>query len=121
MADKQIPALAKKAAKILDATKGENIVLIDVRQTSSVTDYHLLVTGSSAPHLKALSREIQHALKHEDQCSCRQAGDHESGWIILDYSDIIMHIFSRRAREYYAIEELLAENPQSDLLHTDHQ
>lgn len=121
MAHKQIPDLAKKAAKIMNATKGENIILIDVRKTSAVTDYHLLVTGSSTPHLKALSRETQHTLKCEYQRSCRQAGDHESGWIILDYSDIIIHIFSRKAREYYAIEELLAGNPQSDLLHPDHQ
>ncbi len=115
MTDKKTLASAKKAAKILHDFKGEDIVLIDVRKTSGVTDYYLIVTGNSAPHLKALLREVQYIMKHEETIACRTAGMPDSGWVVLDCASIVVHIFSRTSREYYAVEELWAGNPRVKL------
>lgn len=72
-----------------------------------MTDYYIVVTGGSPPHLKALFDEVQQVLKHEDGIHCyRRSGNAESGWLVLDYVDVVIHIFSRENREYYAIEDL---------------
>ena len=91
--------------------KGQDIKLLDVRELSSVTDYYLIVSGSSTPHLKALFGEVVSVLKHEGMPCYRKAGDPESGWMAIDYIDVMIHIFSKQAREYYAIEELWGQAP----------
>ena len=85
-----------------------------MRDVSSVTDYFLVVSASSPPHIKAMMGAVHHALK-EDHVSCyRKAGTPECGWVVMDYVDVIIHIFSRDSRRYYALEELWAEAPRSD-------
>jgi ribosome-associated protein len=79
---------------------------MDVRRRSSVTDYYVIATGTSAPHLKALQNGVEVALKAKGECCYRKAGIPEGGWMVLDYIDVIVHIFSKEAREYYAIESL---------------
>ena len=101
--------LAKLAAKILDAKKGADIRLLDVGSISKVADYMLVVSGSSPPHLKALSNEVVHALKEKGVPCYRKAGTPESGWMVLDYVDVIIHIFSPAARQYYGVEALWAK------------
>jgi ribosome-associated protein len=105
-------SLAEKARAALDAKKGQNMVLLDVRESSGITDYCLIVSGSSAPHLKALANGVQRALKEDGVSSYRKAGAPQSGWMVLDYLDLIIHIFSREAREYYALEDLWASAPR---------
>jgi len=114
-ADNMIDAIetAQDALSALDGKKALNIVLLDVRGISSVTDYILLATGTSSPHLKALSEEVQRVLKKNRGTHCyRKAGKMEGGWIVLDYVDVIIHVFSTEARDYYAIEELWSEAPR---------
>lgn len=108
-------ALARQAAGILSDKKGEELLLIDVRECSSLTDYVLLVNGSSPPHLKAMLNDLQHTLKQEGVHAFRKSGTPESGWMVLDYVDLIIHIFSPEARSYYAIEDLWPEAPRLDL------
>ena len=103
--------IAKKAAQVLADTKGIEIKLLDVRNLSSVTDYYLIVSGSSPPHLKAMFREIQFVMKKEGTLVFRKAGDPAGGWLVIDYIDVIIHIFLPESRKYYAIEELWAEAP----------
>ena len=114
--DRIIKALetARKAAQVLSDRKGENIILLDVREISSVTDMYLIVTGMSGPHLRALYDETQITLKKDGLLCYRKAGDPEGGWLILDYLNLVIHIFSKEARDYYAIEELWETAPQLD-------
>lgn len=107
--------LALAAAQALDDKKGEGITLRDLRTVSDLTDYSLVVSGSSPPHIKAMAAEVQRALKEKGARCYRKAGDPESGWIILDYFDFVIHIFETTMREYYAIEELWAEAPQIEI------
>ena len=101
--------LATIARDALLDRQGEDIRLLDVRGLSSVTDYTLIVSGSSPPHLKALFSQVQQQLKQAGVPVYRKSGGPESGWLVVDYMDVIIHIFSRSAREYYAIEALWAE------------
>lgn len=70
------------------------------------------MSGSSAPHLKALGDAVQYSLKKEGVVCFRRSGNPESGWLVEDYFDVVIHIFSREARTYYAIEALWAEAPR---------
>lgn len=95
----------------LDDKKGEQIKTLDVRDLSSVTDYYVVVTGTSPPHIKALAEEVDRALKKEGTGCFRRSGTPESGWIVVDYFDVILHIFSPEQRQYYALETLWADAP----------
>ncbi len=98
--------LAEKAASALADKKGEDMLILDVRGISSVTDYMLIVSGNSSPHLKAMLNGTEKDLKTNGVYCYRKAGSPESGWIILDYSDVVIHIFSKEKRGYYSIEDL---------------
>lgn len=85
------------------------MVVLDVRGLSSVTDYYLIATGTSAPHLRALAEDLDVQLKREDVRCYRQSGAPESGWMVLDYVDVVIHLFSPEQRSYYDIERLWAD------------
>jgi len=96
----------------LDDHKGVNITILDVRELSNVTDYYLLVTGTSSPHLKALADETQRALRKSGVKCYRQSGTPDSGWLVLDYLDLVIHIFTEETRGYYALEQLWSDAPK---------
>ena len=97
--------------RVLDDKKGEEILLLDVRELSSVTDYYLLVTGTNTPHIKALAEEVDRVLKADGTKCFRKSGTAESGWVVADYFDVVLHIFSSEQRAYYALEQLWADAP----------
>lgn len=102
------PELIKKIQKAIEDKKGRDIRLFDVRKISTVTDYYIVVSASSAPHLRAIADEIQYSLKKEGTNAYRRSGDPESGWVVVDFFDVVIHIFEDQKRQYYAIEELWA-------------
>lgn len=83
-----------------------------MHRSSGITDYYVIVSGSSGPHLKAMYNEVEQQLKGEGVLPYRRSGDPFSGWLVLDYVDVILHILSREKREYYAIEELWDNAPR---------
>jgi ribosome-associated protein len=95
-----------KAREALAAKKGEDLAVLDVRDLSNVTDYYLIVTGNNSPHLKALATEVERTLKDVGSNCYRRAGSTESKWIVCDYIDFVVHIFSAEMRAYYALERL---------------
>lgn len=109
--------LANAAAEILESKKGENVSIRDVRENSAVTDFYVVASGFSPPHLKAMFNEVQRGLKKIGVRCYRKAGDPECGWLVLDYIDVIIHIFSDEARSYYAIEELWEQGPAEEPPH----
>ena len=106
--------LARLACRALEEKKGADIVALDVRGLSDITDFHVLVSGSSPPHLKALHGAAAHAFKQHGFKCWRKAGDPESGWMILDYGHIVVHVFLKETRDYYALEKLWASAPRLD-------
>jgi len=100
---------AETIAKALEDRKGADVKVYDVRGKSSLADFFVVATGTAAPHLKALVAETQAAMKAQGVSSYRTSGDPESGWIVVDYVDVVVHVFSPEARAYYALEKIWAQ------------
>ena len=100
--------IAIEAALALDAKQAKDIRVFDVRGLSSVTEYYVVATGTSAPHLKALIAETQRRMKELGVSAYRKSGESDSGWVVCDYVHAVVHVFSAEARAYYAIEKLWA-------------
>ena len=94
------------AAKALADSKGVDVKTYDVRGKSSLTDFFIVATGSAAPHLKALVAAVEAALKDAGANAYRTSGEPDSGWIVVDFIDFVVHVFSPEARAYYALERL---------------
>ena len=106
-------ARVAKVRAVLESKKGENIVVLQVTGVSSVTDYMVLCTGLNNPHLRALADEVARQLRLETPpvAAHRRAGSVESEWIVLDYVDFIVHLFTPQMRSYYALEQLWKDAP----------
>lgn len=97
---------ARAIVDILEAKKGEDILLLDLIGECSFTDYFVLCSGPSERTLKALAEEVRKTLKDDFNRVATIEGNAESGWILLDYGDVVLHLFSEAVRQYYALEEL---------------
>ena len=86
--------------------KAVDVRAYDVRGISGFADAFVVSTGTAAPHLKALVAGTQAAMKGAGIESYRTSGDPQSGWIVVDYVDVVVHVFSPEARAYYALEKL---------------
>jgi ribosome-associated protein len=98
------------AAQVAADNRGRDIVVLDLRELTSIFDYFVVATGTSRRQLHAISEEIDHAL--EQGMGDRRLGIEgyrESRWILLDYGDVVVHLFDAETRDYYAIEDLWAE------------
>lgn len=99
--------MALAAARVADENRGRDIVILDLRELTPIFDYFVLATGASRRQLHAMSEEIDHFL--EDQMGDRRLGIEgyrESRWILLDYGNIVVHLFEPETRDYYALEQL---------------
>ncbi len=91
--------------RALEEKKAEDVVAYDVRGRSSITDATVVASATSAPHLRALAVAVERAMAQKG-AHARVSGDAESAWIVLDYSDLMVHLFLPDARRYYDIESL---------------
>ena len=104
---------AEKIRAALEGKKGENVVALRVAEVSSVADCLVLCTGLNAPHLRALADEVVRQLRQESPpiAPHRRAGSAESEWLVLDYVDVVVHLFTPSMRAYYALEQLWKDAP----------
>ena len=99
--------LAQLCRDFADNKKAENIVILDVRDLSSVTDYFVIASGTSEPHLRAIVEEITDRLRDEyDLRPMRKDGSMQGAWVVLDFFDVIVHVMRTDARERYDLEGL---------------
>jgi ribosome-associated protein len=104
------------AAKVAEENKGHDIVILDVRELTDVFDYFLIVSGSSRRQLYAMGNEIQQKLVGEMGDACLSVSGHTEGkWVVIDYGDIIVHLFEPETRKYYALEELWGKGIRVDM------
>jgi ribosome-associated protein len=102
--------LAVDAARIADETKAEDIVVLDVSKVSSITDFFILCTGTSMPHLKAITRDLREKMVETRGVKpMASEGQSESQWLVLDYGVIMVHVFHQSKRELYALEDLWSD------------
>ena len=87
--------------------------MLDVRKVSSITDFFVIASGASDPHLRAIVNEIDGELQKRHRIKCtRIDGDHHSGWIAMDYVDVIVHVMTEESRENYDLEGLWSDAPK---------
>lgn len=98
--------LARQMVKILEDKLGEDILLLDLRGYSDFTDYFILVTGTSERMLQSLADSVSEKIKEETGLNAIEEGKPDSGWIVLDYGYIVVHVLSSEKRNYYQLEEL---------------
>lgn len=111
-----VPLDALTLARLIVAAaadkKGDNIVLLDLRNLSSVTDYFVICTGSVDRQLVAIAENIREVVKTGHQIDARHVeGAGASGWILLDYVDVVVHVFTPSLRSYYNLEGLWQNAP----------
>jgi ribosome-associated protein len=98
--------VVKLCCRVLDDKKASDLVVLDVAAQSSITDYLVLATATSEPHLRALRIELEKVL---DSANVRIVGmdmNQESGWMVIDAFDVMLHLFLRETRERYGLERL---------------
>lgn len=100
------------ARQSLEDKKGEHIVVLDVRKLSSVTDYYVICSGMNSRHYRALADACEKALIAGGRKPHRISGTPESAWMILDYLDVVVHVFGEEARKHYALETLWKDAPR---------
>lgn len=99
--------LALLCRELADRRKAEDIVVLDVRKISSITDYFVIATGTSEPHLRAIADEIQDKLRDERGVRPRAVdGTLQTAWLVLDYFDVIVHVMRADIRKLYDLESL---------------
>jgi ribosome-associated protein len=105
--------LALLCRELADDKKAEDIVILDVREVSSVTDYFVIASGTSEPHLRAIVDEIRDRLRERHELRPRAVdGTLQTAWVVLDYFDVIVHVMRRDLRDRYDLETLWGDAPR---------
>lgn len=105
--------LALLCRELADNRKAEDIVVLDVRDLSSVTDYFIIASGTSEPHLRAIVDEITDELREGYDLRPKAIdGTLQAAWVVLDYFDVIIHVMRRDLRERYDLETLWGDAPR---------
>jgi ribosome-associated protein len=105
--------LALLCRELADNKKAEDIVILDVRELSSVTDYFVIASGTSEPHLRAIVDEIIDTLREDHDVRPRAVdGTLQTAWVVLDFFDVIVHVMKKDVRERYDLETLWGDAPR---------
>jgi ribosome-associated protein len=101
-------------ARIAEDNKGKDILVLDMRGITPLYDFFVIITGASRRQIHTLAEEIDAALAAEGEKRLSIAGYQASRWVVQDYGDIVVHVFDKEARAYYALEDLWADAPRID-------
>lgn len=99
-------ARAQAAADAAEEMKALDVVILDVSERTSLTDFLVIASGTSDTHLKSISEHIQDTMRNDWKARAKPQGTAESFWMVLDYGDVIVHIFDADTREFYDLERL---------------
>ncbi len=109
-------ALARRVAELADAKQAGDIAVLDMRGLVSYTDFLIICTARNQRQARAIKDEVHARLKRDDGLiPTRVEGEREAQWILVDYLDCILHVFSPEARDHYRLEALWGEAPRIDL------
>jgi ribosome-associated protein len=101
--------LAKAAVDVASDKKASDIILLDIRDVSTIADYFVICSGNNTRQIRAIAESIDEELEKQGAKVLHREGATESGWLLLDFGDIIVHIFGAKEREYYRLERLWSE------------
>ena len=101
--------IARAIVNTLEDKKGENIILLDIREVAIFADYFVICSGTSERMLSALADAVVEAMHNEYQLPARIEGQPQDGWLLVDLGDVIVHLMSPDRRNYYRLEELWSQ------------
>ncbi len=105
--------LAQLCRDFADNKKAEDLLVLEVKEISSITDYFVIASGSSEPHLRAIAQEITDKLDDEYGVKPRaEDGSLQTGWLVIDFFDVIVHVMRKDVRERYDLESLWGDAPR---------
>ncbi|WP_077621441.1 ribosome silencing factor [Sediminibacillus massiliensis] len=107
--------LAQLAAKACDDKRGQDIVLLDMKNVSLIADYFLICEGSNERQVQAIAREIKEQAEENNLVVKRLEGFDQARWILVDLEDVVCHIFHKEERSYYNLERLWGDAPLIEL------
>ena len=111
--------LANAIYGILDDRKANDVKVLHVEKKTVIADYFVLCTGNSSTQVKALADEVEYKTTLRGKAPTNVEGKDNTAWIILDYDNVIVHVFSREAREYYNLDKLYSGNVE--IKHTENE
>jgi ribosome-associated protein len=103
---------ARTCARLADENRGKEIVVLDLRKSTPLVDYFVIITAVSRRQGRALASEIDQAMKKLGEAKLGLEGSEEGRWTLIDYGDFVVHIFSPEYRAYYALEEIWGDAPR---------
>jgi ribosome-associated protein len=103
--------LAILAARTASSKQGEAIVVLDVSELISITDFFVIASGTSDRQVMTIAEEVSKALKGRKVRSLRREGEAGATWVLLDFGDVVVHVFNEQEREYYRLENLWRDAP----------
>jgi ribosome-associated protein len=107
---------ARRIAELAQEKLAADVVILDMRPVCSYTDYFVICTGQNPRQTKAIYDAVREEIKKADGLTPRTvAGEREASWILADYLDVVLHVFTPKAREYYRLEELWGDVPSVEL------
>ena len=109
--------LMEKIVSILDSKKAQDIKAIKIGDLTILADYFVIATGTSSTQVKMLTDEVDYQLGQMGIEPHKIEGYRSENWIVLDYTDVIVHIFHTETREFYGLERLWADGEQVDISH----
>jgi len=101
--------------KIINERKAIDPVLFDVRELTSITDYFIVTSGSSSRQVQTIAKHIVRRMREEGLKVYGMEGEQQGHWVLIDYNDVVIHVFYEPVREFYDLEGLWAEAPRVDL------
>jgi len=107
--------MARLAAAAMDAKKGKDVLILDVSERASFADYLVIGSGTNDRQVASLCDEVEDRLAKEEIFVKRVEGKGNTGWILMDYGDVIVNVFTEEKREHYNIERLWSDCPQIGL------
>ena len=107
--------IAEIAIRALDNKKAQEIKLLRTYDVTILADYFIICTASSTTHMKTLSDEVEKALKQVGEAPLRIEGHRNGGWVLLDFACVIIHLFLKDVREFYALERLWSDAEDVDI------
>lgn len=112
--------LALDIAKILDTKKARDVKIIKVTEKTVIADYFIIAAGTSSTQVKSLADEVEYVLSQQQNINPTNVEGRGLGnWILIDYDNVIVHVFSNQAREFYNLEKLWAEGEQIEFVQTE--
>jgi len=104
--------VAIRAAQAADEKKADQVVILDMRGLTVVTDYFVICSGETMTQVRAITRGIEETLEREGVRRLRREGGDDSRWVLLDFGGVVVHVFHHAEREYYDLERLWADAPR---------